>query len=97
MIEATASPHDGRVARLELRGVATGYETIRLATGHGAATPLEPRRYLPYISTISPHASPVYLPSQLVPLGMQALLPRLGLRIGLGLGLGFGLGLPRSR
>ena len=39
MIEATASPHDGRVARLELRGVATGYETIRLATGHGAATP----------------------------------------------------------
>ena len=39
MIEAAASPHDGRVARLQLRGVATGYETIRLATGHGAATP----------------------------------------------------------
>ena len=39
MIEATASPYDGRVARLQLRGVATGYETIRLATGHGAATP----------------------------------------------------------
>ena len=30
VLEATTSPHDGRVARLQLRGVATGYVSVQL-------------------------------------------------------------------
>ena len=38
VLEATTSPHDGRVARLQLRAVATGYVSVQLV--HSADVPV---------------------------------------------------------